>query len=239
MPHGYLEPKLHTLIKALALARVIPNNGDVIDAGANIGYSSGQLANIFTNGVVIAAEPIAGNVAKIKKSVLPNHQNLEVIQAALGNQTSTSYYDESADKKTGAQISMDGNAGKVRNKFAGTTASFPILTVDNLFAKRTLRFAHWDVEGFEPYVIQGAKRTILRDQPLFVVETHRKREHAGYNFLMREIGALNYACFLIPERCGAPDCRNHICAPTQLQSRVREVMVAQSGVATASHSPTR
>ena len=47
-----------------------------------------------------------------------------------------------------------------------------MFTVDRLFANRKLAFAHWDVEGWEDKVLAGAKRTLRRDRPPFVIETH-------------------------------------------------------------------
>eukprot|EP00966_Prymnesium_polylepis_P179299 4151271-Prymnesium_polylepis.1 len=78
-----------------------------------------------------------------------------------------------------------------------------------------LSFGHFDAEGSEMGVLQGGRRTILRDRPVFTVELH---VHEDPNFtmkLLRYIAEdLDYDAFIIDELCGMKrDCRNLICIP--------------------------
>ena len=48
----------------------------------------------------------------------------------------------------------------MRSKNVRGDSTYPIFTIDMLFSRKTLSFAHWDVEGSEPMVLDGAVATI-------------------------------------------------------------------------------
>merc|ERR1712196_205876 len=94
--------------------------------------------------------------------------------------------------------------------------TFQITTVDTLFANRPLGFAHWDVEGMEVPVIQGALATIRRDRPWFTVEAFPLTHHGKYVNLVRLVHSLGYRMYEIFDTCGYPfDCRNYLCVPNE------------------------
>ena len=110
------------------------------------------------------------------------------------------------------------------NRFRHGNASYPVFTVDALFANRMLALAHWDVEGDELAVLRGADATLRRDRPSFTVETHAKRYAADHTAVMEQVRALNYIPFTLSARCGWSDCRNHVSVPSHLASTAARVL---------------
>ena len=104
------------------------------------------------------------------------------------------------------------------------TQHVDVYTVDQLFREKKLAFAHWDLENSEYEMLQGAKATIRRDQPIFTVETHYKHYPDSHGKVLETIRAFDYECFTIKESCGWSDCRNHLCAPHIQMIQIKEIM---------------
>ena len=229
MVHVHIEKKLRaTLLHLFSLGGLLPQ-GDVLDAGAKDGLESAYLSHIATNPArkVVAVEPLQRNIdlLRAKQKVIPN---LEIVQGGLSNDTGTATY-----LKTGGSTEFNAHARDVAEKAArdGTRAnliSFDLMTVDSLFTTRRLAFAHWDVEGMELGVLQGAASTLRRDRSFFTVEAYPKSKPDGFHVLMRMVHSLNYHAYEISETCGWPwDCRNFLCVPHE---RVRAFMKLNESV---------
>jgi FkbM family methyltransferase len=204
-----MEPKLLRILQYIvALGALQP--GYIVDAGANDGSSSVLLAKMFPNHTVLAIEPLQPNVREIRKKANAKQlKNLQIKRGGLGDASRNGSYPTHLDNRKGS-ISL-----QISSKVQGNVR-YPIFTIDALFSKQRLAFAHWDVEGSEPMVLDGALATILRDRPLFTVETHEihmKREHAS---VMERVSRLNYTAHKVNEICGWwKDCRNYVCVPNE------------------------
>ena len=82
--------------------------------------------------------------------------------------------------------------------------SFNVTTVDALFSERRLALAHWDVEGMEVQVVEGARSVLRRDSPFFTVEVFPRSKPLLYVELMRLVRSLGYCPYAIKETCGFP-----------------------------------
>ena len=81
------------------------------------------------------------------------------------------------------------------------------------WAHEKLAFAHFDVEGSELDVLQGAREVIARDRPIFTAEVATGMTEYAEK-LLEEIGLLGYEAYAFAEKCGENrDCRNLICLP--------------------------
>ena len=97
-------------------------------------------------------------------------------------------------------------------------------------------FAHFDLEGFELSVLQGARKTIERDRPIFTAEifVHNRPRLTAAVLRFAEV-ELAYRAYVVEEQCGMPaDCRNALFVPKELVPLLRRSptldIAANSGV---------
>lgn len=198
---------LHYLLSISAFKQ-----GDVVDSGANDGSSSVVLATMFPKHTVWAIEPLKSNVFEIHNKIKAhNVRNVKALRGGLGDVEGFGSYPSDLDMKKGSirlQI--------MKSKNMHGNSSYPIFTIDTLFSHKTLSFAHFDVEGSESMVLDGAVATIWRDRPVFTVETHYINMKEEHEMVMKRISKLNYSAYKINERCGWRDCANSVCVPNEL-----------------------
>ena len=141
--------------------------GDVVvDAGAHIGTVAVPLAQtVGSTGKVFAVEAytyisyiLSANI------VLNNLHNVRVINAVAANNSTVLYFqyeelfERVANDFAGMQLSPD-----------TTSLPVPSIAIDDMSLER-LNFLKIDVEGMEPDVLQGAKKTIERCRPWLSIE---------------------------------------------------------------------
>ncbi|KAL1519638.1 hypothetical protein AB1Y20_023149 [Prymnesium parvum] len=186
------ESIFNSLLVGLLMERGLVPAGSVIDAGAHTGTETCLYAQAAPERTVHAVEPLYMNARRIQAS-LRHLPNVQVIQAGLGETPSvvrpssgmlgvgqmftpgkvremtavkapSNTSDESATHKHASQVG--------KNVFS--RLFFQVHRVDDLFAHNwkgeKLGFAHFDVEGMELAVLQGAAATIRRDSPWFTTE---------------------------------------------------------------------
>ena len=206
----HIEHKLRSTLHALFAVAGLVGPGAVIDAGANNGQDTKWLANLLSSRQVFAVEPLERNIKKIR-ALADAHSNIVAIRGSLGNTTGTDSYPAALEHK------FDQLDDKTRKYKRGTSAgrvTINVLTVDALFADKVLALAHWDVEGAERQVLEGARSTIARDRPFFTVESFPRTGRRLHAELMQAVRALKYQVYEIDESCGRPsDCRNWLCVP--------------------------
>ena len=195
-----LEKRLDRFIRELAVSDLL-HTGDILDAGCNDGTDAKALAKMFKPRTVLAMDPLKTNV-DIAKTVAATQANMQVLWGGLGAVDGLSSYGVSIDTAPRARRQL----GKYPQYQARQTdetkrVNFSVYALDTLFVARKLAFAHWDVEGYESDVLRGARTTVLRDQPLFTVETYPAQTRA-YTELLRLIAAFEYVPFAIRESCG-------------------------------------
>ena len=191
-----MEPLLLCVVKYLLSLHAF-KDGVVIDSGANDGSSAIVLAALFPRHTVIAIEPLKANIEIRAKVSNTNVTNVRVLQAGLGDVAGVGSYPSRLDQERGSlRLQL------MKSKDIRGNLKYPVLTVDQLISKRTLSFAHWDVEGSEPMVLEGARATISRDRPVFTVETHRLHMRNEHGLVMQQVQSLNYTAHEIEEVCG-------------------------------------
>lgn len=225
---GELEPLLHQCIQTLAASALMRasrlragGGGIVIDAGANSGEGSVQLACDFPRHIVLAIEPTRVNYESVTKltASLPNVRTIWGGLSSVGNRSMA--YGKHIDAQQPGVTSQTGldeeiAAAHYHESIHIPLVEFPVHTVDELVAQTgaPLVFAHWDVEGFEHDVLLGARQTIARDRPPFTVEAFPVHKAAAYQQLRRDVASLGYTLHEVPEACGVPsDCRNFLALP--------------------------
>ena len=85
----------------------------------------------------------------------------------------------------------------------------------------TLGFAHFDVEGGELGLLQGAAGIIGRSRPIFTTEVHLDVLPRYTQRLLSLLDGLGYHSYVVQEPCGArSDCRNLLNLPRLHRPRV-------------------
>lgn len=224
-PRSFSEMLFREILGGLLGSGSLPP-GSIIDAGANDGTDSCFYAEAARSRIVHAVEPLAQNVEAIEQ--LARHvPNLRPMLGGLGNSRRLVYPSvEDASRPSGvrAQISNfneQGWSSSVSSARGKGITPFQVERIDDLFfggnwSHESLGFAHFDLEGGELSVLEGAERTIRRDRPIFTVEVNVHREPATTAALLRRISSFGYIMFAVQENCGAPwaDCRNVMAFPS-------------------------
>jgi FkbM family methyltransferase len=169
------EPALTNLLLS-RFADSTPRN--FIDVGANIGYFTclmGKLAG--PNGSLLAIEPEPQNFALLQENIKLNHLgNVNAVRSALGASEGT------------AMLGLYKAANRGRHSLVATQAKnqieVPIKTLDELARSAGPPGESWsllkiDVEGYEGFVLDGAKETLPRVETLVMEYSPALLQSAG------------------------------------------------------------
>ena len=133
-----------------------------LDIGAHVGFWSYYLAKYFA--YVHAFEPVTRHAECFRRNVTEGHVVLHEI--ALGNRRDQVHV-ESAPENSGM--------AHVARTMAGVV---PLETLDS-FELQDVDLVKIDVEGYESFVVQGARRTLIRSRPIVIVEQKSGSERYG------------------------------------------------------------
>ena len=153
------------------------NNTDVFyDIGANIGIFSCFAAQKLECGHIVTFEPYPPNVNQLQKNMLYNttDSNFTLFDIALSNSEGTVEF-SSPDKHPGHQT---GNISP-----SGPSIDIQAIPGDKLVSNESLpqpTVVKIDVEGSEPFVIEGLKDTLKSETcRVLYCEIHLPREDGG------------------------------------------------------------
>jgi FkbM family methyltransferase len=177
---GY-EPEIAAVIDLF-----VPNDGTLVDAGANFGYFSLYLAlRSGFSGLVHAFEPSARGFADLEQLVasLGAPRRIHIHKMALGDSSGyTELLQSSSDGLTTMMPSM-------ANRFERVWRQQPVeLRKLDEFGIRRLDLLKIDVEGAETRVIAGAAATIRACQPVVIFESWSFEDDRGAFVLLGEAG---------------------------------------------------
>ncbi len=149
----------------IAISRIAKPGWNYIDAGANIGYYTIYFSRFLAANMVYAFEPSPREFSSLKHNVdLNNLQNIKLFPIALGNENS--------------QLSLyinNSNFGKNSMVNRGDSEEAIVVDVKRLDevvgSLSPVNFIKIDVEGAEPFVLEGANKTILKHKPVILYES--------------------------------------------------------------------
>lgn len=182
------EPDIRNLVRA-----ILTKNDIAVDVGAHTGFHA-LLMSLYAK-YVIAIEPNDANFRSLIDNINLNKiSNIEVLHYAAGNEFRVNVPLYISDKNSGMH-SLRTAVGKETQ----TTAT--IRLEDFLGGTRTIKLIKIDVEGWEPYVVQGLGDRI-QDVHYIIFESHETPgEATGYNifdqldcngFKIEQINDTNY-----------------------------------------------
>lgn len=139
---------------------------NVLDVGANIGWTVLNLAQIAKNGKVLGFEPDPYNFERCSDNILLNDfKNLHAFPVGLGN----------ANQQVDMEIRTPSNRGGNRIATVGNNSSRPvqIVKLDDFAPVQELKsidLIKMDVEGYELNVLRGAKGILTKHKPILFIE---------------------------------------------------------------------
>ena len=156
----------YTQAECTLLRRAIPQDGVVLDIGANIGSHTLAFADAAPSGRVIALEPQPRLFDLLCANLTINKRTqVEALRVAAGAR---------ADICRIADIDLGrpANLGLYRLSDTPDGTPTPVITIDSLHLAR-IDVMKCDVEGMETEVLLGAKATLARCRPLLYMENDR------------------------------------------------------------------
>jgi FkbM family methyltransferase len=166
-------------------------NGIALDIGANIGNHSLFFSKYFD--AVISFEPAPNNCLLLKANLFLNQtQNITLIEKALSNTNTRMGIDKGNSRNTNNTISelhkKDEDA--VNQIMIDVVVGDEVIEALNL--KQKINLIKIDVEGHEPFVVEGLKKTITTHQPIVYWEAFSKEEAEKTKTLLMEMGYSNF-----------------------------------------------
>jgi FkbM family methyltransferase len=166
--------------------------GVAIDVGANVGWHTTAMAAAGAR--VIAVEPLAANLARLRRTVA-GHPAVVVEATALGPCPGRVRHTAPAD---GAYAAVcEAEPGAAPDCCAGAASTWPMTTLDDLWDRHgapPVQVVKIDVEGYELQVLRGGRRLLGTARPALLVETLQPAPPAtlladlGYRELPRPAG---------------------------------------------------
>lgn len=123
-----------------------------VEVGAHVGSWTRVLADRFKN--VLAFEPMQANFGCLARNTA-HLKNVTLMSCAIGAEIGRCSMKDGHENSGQAHV-VDGS-------------DLPVFPLD-MFGLQTLDFLKIDAEGFELQVIEGARATILRCQPVVLIE---------------------------------------------------------------------
>ena len=152
---------------------MIPEDGNILDIGSNIGITVVPLAERVTRGKVFCFEPIPQHIKTLKRITTYFHlTNIEIFETALGDQPG----ELTMVMPVMYRVKFQGFshvAVTESDKEKGDLYRVPVQRLDNIPALQTLRKINAikiDVENFEYPVLKGAEDLIMRHKPVIYCE---------------------------------------------------------------------
>lgn len=141
-------------------------DGDILDIGANVGYTAAVFARGLSNGFkVYAFEPEPLNFGLLKTTITQRELGERVVpvQAAVGSSDGALDLWINPAHPADHRIRTAEFAGQIGS---AQTVRVPVVSIDSFVRERAIRsisFIKIDVQGFEPEVCTGMERTLAEN----------------------------------------------------------------------------
>lgn len=181
---GLYEAEEIALVRRLAAALGLGST-ICLDIGANIGNHACALKPSFAG--LIAFEPNPAVAALLRANLLLNGRADAVVhELGLGDEDAELPFAiaEAGNDGSGAFAPGGGMTLPVRNGDAFLALHAPELDPET----RRIGFVKCDVQGFEPHVFSGLRRTLAAHRPLIMFESEGRAEGEASWSVLREAG---------------------------------------------------
>jgi FkbM family methyltransferase len=163
--------------------------GTIVEIGGNIGTTTVAAARLPGVQRIFSFEPDPSNYEYLETNVAINHLQDKVVpmQCAVGSEVGSVFLQRSQRNRGAHQVLASGGGNE------STTVEVPCTTIDQFIIDKNLedqiRFIWIDVQGYEGFVLQGAKNLLAKKKVAFVVELwpHGLRECGSMDAYRRVI----------------------------------------------------
>jgi FkbM family methyltransferase len=185
--NGFYE---HELLQGMC-ALVKDKNGMALDIGANIGNHSLFFSKHFD--AVVAFEPVPNNCLLLKANLFLNQtQNITLIEKALSNTNTKMGIDKGNSRNTNNTISELSKKDEDATNQIMIDVAVGDEVIETLNLKQKINLIKIDVEGHEPFVVEGLRRTITTHRPIVYWEAFNKEEAEKTKALLTGMGYGNF-----------------------------------------------
>lgn len=176
---------------------LIPEKGEILDIGANIGIMTVHLSKKFPNSNVHAFEPEPHNV-KILRKIIKRYQlqNVKVYPIALGDETGEleMILPEKGSVKMQGLSHVVHDDIKEWNKGEKFTVKSECLDNMQLGEVSAIKI---DVENFEYFVLKGGKEMLKNNKPIIYAELWNNENRTQTMDFLKDLG---YTTYFVNER---------------------------------------
>ncbi len=181
LDHAYFAYKRYVEDPFAALVRRHPElfrGGDILDVGANIGYTASVFASVLTEGFqVYAFEPEQKNWEGLLRNVrrLGLSDRISAVRAAAGNQIGTVQFWRNPANHADSRVVTE-SLSHARPGMTGLQ-EVAMITLDSFVQRRIrnapIRFVKIDVQGYELAVLEGARSLLESNEVTLATEVSR------------------------------------------------------------------
>lgn len=181
---------------------LLPEEGVILDLGANIGVTSYHLAKARPNSTVLSFEPLAINMnvlKRLKKKFGLN--NIKEYLLAVGNENTKLKMVMPVINKVPMHGLSHALHRDIMENNSGMMFEVPVIRLDDFkevnFEKNRITGIKIDVENFEYFVLQGAKNLIEKHQPIIYCELWENKSRVKCISLLNNLG---YTAFILHKK---------------------------------------
>lgn len=181
---------------------LLPEEGLILDLGANIGVTSYHLAKARPKSTVLSFEPLSVNMnilKRLKKKFKLN--NIKEYLLAIGNENTTLKMVMPVINKVPMHGLSHALHHDIKENNSGIMFEVPMVRLDDFkeadFENNRITGFKIDVENFEYFVLQGAKKLIEKHQPVIYCELWENESRGKCISLMNNLG---YAAFVLHKK---------------------------------------
>jgi FkbM family methyltransferase len=178
---------------------LLPDEGVILDLGANIGVTSYHLAKARPKSTVLSFEPLAVNMSilkRLKKKFGLN--NIKEYVLAVGNENTTLEMVMPVINKVPMHGLSHALHSDIKENNSGLVFEVPMVRLDDFnevnFGKNQITGIKIDVENFEYFVLQGAKGLIEKHKPVIYCELWENESRGKSISLLNNLG---YSAFIL------------------------------------------
>jgi FkbM family methyltransferase len=183
------------------LAKHIPNDGVVVDAGSHAGQFAKLFARLAPDGRVYAFEP-GGYALSILRKVIAVHRlnNVVILPFGLGDQAETAILHMPVKKSASMGFGLS-HLGAADTGKALRSETIALTTVDRFAQDNKLRrldLVKADIEGWELRMLMGGRESLASFRPVLMLESERRfllRAGDTPEDLMNFLSSLDYDVF--------------------------------------------
>ena len=177
----------------LHFINMLPNEGVLLDIGANIGVMSVIAAQKLNRVEVFAFEPIPNNLSVLKKTIAYfNISNVRVFDTALGNESGTVEMVMPVENNVKMQGLSHVVHSSIPERNEGDKFTVSVKRLDDILEIKNsplpIMGIKIDVENYEYFVLDGARQLLQTHKPIIYIELWENENRYKCFDLVKELG---------------------------------------------------